>query len=563
MERSAKADWSKTSRELNNQTRNTEQRLSEKDSEKGSKSGTKGTGSDRHDTIQRSSLRKSRHHRDGGTVQHGTFIASSSIDKRFFQGDSVQAIEPEEKVSNAFQVSLHSRFSLQNVPREPSLFWSDLGNQTSSLTNQDLGTPLMPSYRVEREGTRPRILGRHYQSSNPHIQHEYCEITPTESAAAGIETNSMTLLHKKNSTSASKEWGECCDSSQSRSLSATIPTERKKTPSNPDSPSTYVSRHHNEPSRIPKESKSETMRVNGHSLEVDYDDDDCGSLDDESIDGDLSRFEDIRRGLGGNGIPYDSSDQTVAPLVTHRPLATLSAERQKGMVEEFPSLNGTVSISSDGLGQTISSTDQNAFNGICAVLWEEEATICLVVELSGIAVTRRCDNNMINGTKLLNSAIVTRGRRDGILKGERVRHVVKVGGMEFKGVWIPFERALEMARREQVLENLYPLFIANVASILYSPSNLNRLQQLLDKGAHRNPRFLEWIDGMLLPKNATSINSSSSWLSSSATKASSTRENQESKPFESDSLEPKSTSNPKGESSKYSNLLGAGQTSMK
>lgn len=45
------------------------------------------------------------------------------------------------------------------------------------------------------------------------------------------------------------------------------------------------------------------------------------------------------------------------------------------------------------------------------------------------------DNHMINGTKLLNVAGMTRGRRDGILKSEKMRHVVKIGPMHLKGVW--------------------------------------------------------------------------------------------------------------------------------
>lgn len=45
---------------------------------------------------------------------------------------------------------------------------------------------------------------------------------------------------------------------------------------------------------------------------------------------------------------------------------------------------------------------------------------------------------MINGTKLLNVAGMTRGRRDGILKSEKIRHVVKIGPMHLKGVWYDF-----------------------------------------------------------------------------------------------------------------------------
>lgn len=48
------------------------------------------------------------------------------------------------------------------------------------------------------------------------------------------------------------------------------------------------------------------------------------------------------------------------------------------------------------------------------------------------------DNHMINGTKLLNVAGMTRGRRDGILKSEKIRHVVKIGPMHLKGVWYAY-----------------------------------------------------------------------------------------------------------------------------
>lgn len=53
----------------------------------------------------------------------------------------------------------------------------------------------------------------------------------------------------------------------------------------------------------------------------------------------------------------------------------------------------------------------------------------------GTRLIRGADNHFINGTKLLNVAGMTRGRRDGILKSEKVRHVVKIGPMHLKGVW--------------------------------------------------------------------------------------------------------------------------------
>lgn len=81
---------------------------------------------------------------------------------------------------------------------------------------------------------------------------------------------------------------------------------------------------------------------------------------------------------------------------------------------------------------------------------------------------------MINGTKLLNVAGMTRGRRDGILKSEKTRHVVKIGPMHLKGVWIPFDRALDFANKEKITELLYPLFVHDIGALLYHPSNQPR-----------------------------------------------------------------------------------------
>ncbi|KAF3275596.1 hypothetical protein TWF173_002026 [Orbilia oligospora] len=86
---------------------------------------------------------------------------------------------------------------------------------------------------------------------------------------------------------------------------------------------------------------------------------------------------------------------------------------------------------------------------------------------------------MINGTKLLNVAGMTRGRRDGILKSEKVRHVVKIGPMHLKGVWIPFQRALDFANKEKITELLYPLFVHNIGSLLYHPANHTRTSAVI------------------------------------------------------------------------------------
>ncbi|KAL1954203.1 hypothetical protein VTO42DRAFT_1519 [Malbranchea cinnamomea] len=103
---------------------------------------------------------------------------------------------------------------------------------------------------------------------------------------------------------------------------------------------------------------------------------------------------------------------------------------------------------------------------VSATLWEDEGTLCYQIEVGGICVARREDNQMINGTKLLNVAKMTRGRRDGILKSEKNRQVVKIGPMHLKGVWIPFERALDFANKEGITDRLWPLFVHNLKAIV-------------------------------------------------------------------------------------------------
>lgn len=99
---------------------------------------------------------------------------------------------------------------------------------------------------------------------------------------------------------------------------------------------------------------------------------------------------------------------------------------------------------------------------VATLRWDRERTFVYQVEAHGCVVSRREDTLFVNGTKLLNVVGMTRGRRDGILKTERVREVVKVGPMCLKGVWIPFERAAEIARNEGVEGLLYPLFVADL-----------------------------------------------------------------------------------------------------
>ncbi|PWN19185.1 apses-domain-containing protein, partial [Microstroma glucosiphilum] len=104
---------------------------------------------------------------------------------------------------------------------------------------------------------------------------------------------------------------------------------------------------------------------------------------------------------------------------------------------------------------------------VTTTLWEDEGTLCFQVDARGVCVARRHDNSMINGTKLLNVCGMSRGKRDGILKNEKERIVVKVGAMHLKGVWITFQRGKQLAEQNGIADVLYPLFEPNIQSFLY------------------------------------------------------------------------------------------------
>jgi hypothetical protein len=139
--------------------------------------------------------------------------------------------------------------------------------------------------------------------------------------------------------------------------------------------------------------------------------------------------------------------------------------------------------------QIIDTTGQIAPPGarlnVTVTLWEDEGCLCFQVNAKGVCVARREDNHMINGTKLLNVAGIPQSRRDGILKSEKVRHVVKIGPIVLKGVWIPYERALELANRENIVGLLYPLFVYNIRGLLYHPSNQSRINAVVAASEQR------------------------------------------------------------------------------
>ncbi|KAI0472564.1 hypothetical protein GGR56DRAFT_667010 [Xylariaceae sp. FL0804] len=174
-----------------------------------------------------------------------------------------------------------------------------------------------------------------------------------------------------------------------------------------------------------------------------------------------------------------TSPQSAPPAVSNsmgapNVLPLPGVPNQSGMPNQYSGFDTTGQIAPPGMKPRVTAT-----------LWEDEGSLCFQVEAKGICVARREDNHMINGTKLLNVAGMTRGRRDGILKSEKVRHVVKIGPMHLKGVWIPFERALDFANKEKITELLYPLFVHNIGALLYHPTNQNRTNQVMAAAERR------------------------------------------------------------------------------
>ena len=134
---------------------------------------------------------------------------------------------------------------------------------------------------------------------------------------------------------------------------------------------------------------------------------------------------------------------TMAPMQPGHPVTTSMGGQMVPQQLPLPTMQSNAPPPAQGgsqqYSQAFDTTGQVAPPGmkprVTATLWEDEGSLCFQVEANGVCVARREDNHMINGTKLLNVAGMTRGRRDGILKSEKTRHVVKIGPMHLKGVW--------------------------------------------------------------------------------------------------------------------------------
>ncbi|EEQ37500.1 putative transcriptional regulator [Clavispora lusitaniae] len=123
---------------------------------------------------------------------------------------------------------------------------------------------------------------------------------------------------------------------------------------------------------------------------------------------------------------------------------------------------GSVSSLSPTLSMPKSNQRKISKPRITTIYWEAESTTCFQVKAGKVVVSRREKDDYVNGTKLLNVTGMSRGKRDGLLKTEKGRIVVRNGPMNLKGVWIPFHRASEIARNEGVDQLLYPLFVSNI-----------------------------------------------------------------------------------------------------
>ncbi|KAG1149927.1 hypothetical protein G6F37_000470 [Rhizopus arrhizus] len=140
---------------------------------------------------------------------------------------------------------------------------------------------------------------------------------------------------------------------------------------------------------------------------------------------------------------------------------------------------------------------------ITTSVWDDEGTVCYQVDVRSICVARRQDNDMINGTKLLNVTGMSRGKRDGILKNEKGRVVVKVGAMHLKGVWVTFARAKALAIQYSIIDYLHPLFVDDPAMFFYS----NQLTQN-NYFTTNHPIYLQSQDSLASTNTTQSRNNS-------------------------------------------------------
>jgi len=112
----------------------------------------------------------------------------------------------------------------------------------------------------------------------------------------------------------------------------------------------------------------------------------------------------------------------------------------------------------------------NIIPKITLIPWIDQNTYVYQIEIGDKIVSRRFDNQFINGTKLLNVAGLTRGKRDAILKNEPVRDVVKNAPFHLKGVWIPIERARILSCKYNINERIFYLLDNHPSKYVENPN---------------------------------------------------------------------------------------------
>lgn len=139
---------------------------------------------------------------------------------------------------------------------------------------------------------------------------------------------------------------------------------------------------------------------------------------------------------------------------------------------------------------------------IATTYWESEKTTCYQVQAHKVVVSRRENDDYVNGTKLLNVTGMTRGKRDGLLKTEKGRVVIRNGPMNLKGVWIPFHRASEIARNEGVDKLLYPLFVDQIRDFFREHGQELRQEPSLDTDGELDSATHPFIENELTERDS-------------------------------------------------------------
>ncbi|KAL7749912.1 hypothetical protein RI367_004788 [Sorochytrium milnesiophthora] len=114
-------------------------------------------------------------------------------------------------------------------------------------------------------------------------------------------------------------------------------------------------------------------------------------------------------------------------------------------------------------------------NYLTTFFWDDKATLVYQLNCGSVPVCRRKDNNFVNGTKLLNISPISRGKRDSMLKHEKDRDVIKKGPFRLKGIWIPFERAIQLAGEIGIISEACPLFDKNPESLVLSSESVSSI----------------------------------------------------------------------------------------